>query len=614
MSVIHTPRQATLDERQLLVPGLVVIAIIVFLSRLWYLQVIHADRLAAMGESTGIDVVKSIAPRGRIVDRNGIVIAGVKQNAVVTAVYDTVIKNPETIDEVARLLGVPREKLDKPLKEASWDPYVPNVIFVGASPEAASIIAEAGDRLPGFGVVLQPTREYIEPTALTHTLGYVWKPTEKEVKALKAEGLEPMPYVGRDGLEQFYEKLLMGTAGAERIAVDPQMRPLRTVSTDRPVPGQELVLALDLRLQRLATQALGGRPGAVVATDPRTGEVLCMVSSPTYDIHLWDNGISSVDYDRLSQDKLKPFLKRAIAGAYQPGSTYKIVTSIAAEMGGVFDAYRRVTCNGSYRLGNRAWTCLGRHGAVDFNAAMAASCNVYFYDLAMRAGQVNMQKAIEALGLGEKQGIDLPGESRGIAPTPEQFEKMERKWQPYDTMNVGIGQGPLALTPLQMLSVVSTVANNGVAYKPHLLKASRDAENRLHPIDPQALIKLDLPASFWSTLRSALFAVVDHGTAGSYKIPGMAWGGKTGSAQNSHGPMAHGWFVGLAPIDAPRIAIAVIVENAGHGGVVAAPIAKEIVDKYLNGKMGLIPEVQSTVRPLNSPRTSSTALESPEAP
>lgn len=614
MSVIHTPRQATLDERQLLVPAGIVLAIVVFLARLWYLQVIQAEKLAAMGESTGTDVVKSIAPRGRIVDRNGIVLAGVKQNAVVTAVYDTVIKNPESIDEVARLLGVSREKLDKPLKEASWDPYVPNVIYVGAPPEAASIIAEAGDRLAGFGVELQPTREYVEPFALTHVLGYVWKPTEREVDKLKAEGIEPMPYVGRDGLELQYERLLMGVAGAETLAVDPQMRPLRTISSDRPVPGQELVLSLDLRLQKLATEKLAGWRGAVIASDPRTGEILCIVSSPTYDIHLYDNGISKTDYDRLRTDKAVPFLKRPIAGAYQPGSTYKIVTSIAAQLGGVFDPNRRVTCNGTYRLGNRSWTCLGRHGSVDMKQAMAASCNVYFYDLAMRAGQANMQKAISALGLGEKQGIDLPGESAGLAPTPAFFERVGRKWQPYDTMNVGIGQGDLALTPIQMLSVISMVANNGTVYKPHLVAATRDPEKRLHKIDPEAVARLDLPSSFWSVMREALLGVVDHGTAGSQKIPGLLWGGKTGSAQNSHGPKTHGWFVGMAPIDNPRICIAVIVENAGHGGVVAAPIAKEIVDKYLNGKLSLVPEVQSTVRPLNNPRTSSADLVSPDAP
>lgn len=612
MSVIHTPRQATLDERQLLVPAAIVLAILVFLGRLWYVQVVRSDALAAMGIATGTDTVKRLAPRGRILDRNGVVLAGVQQNAVVTAVWDTVKDHPEAIDEVAQLLGVPRERLDKPLKEASWDPYVPNVIFVGASAEAASVIAESGDRLPGFDVELQPTRVYTEPFALTHVLGYVWKPTETEVKRLKKDGIEPMTYVGRDGIEQFYERNLMGVPGAELMAVDPQMRPLRTISTDRPVPGDELTLGIDIRLQKLATEKLAGRRGAVIASDPRTGEILCLVSSPTYDIHLYDNGISNADYDRLKTDEAVPFLKRPIGGAYQPGSTFKIVTSIAAQFGGVFDPNRRVTCNGSYRFGNRSWKCLGHHGSVDFYQALAASCNVYFYDMAVRAGQKNLQHALEVLNLDKKQGIDMPGELAGSSPTPAWLEQHKAKWRAYDALNTGIGQGDVSLTPVQMLSVISCVANNGKVYRPHIVTSMMSNDKSVHNVEPEAICEIDLPPQFWSVMRQALFGVVDHGTAGAQKIPGLQWGGKTGSAENSHGPMSHGWFVGMAPLDNPRIAIAVIVENAGHGGTVAAPIAKEIVDKYINGKLGLVPEVQSTVKPLASSPTSSAAESLPD--
>jgi penicillin-binding protein 2 len=602
MSVIHTPRHATLDERQLLIPAALAVVMVFFLFRLWHIQVVQADRLEALGVSTTVDTVERLAPRGRILDRNGVVLAGVQQNAVVTAVYDVVKKDPETkkdpesVVTVARLLGVTPERLTQPLK--SWDPYVPSVVHVGVPPEVASYIAEAGDRLPGFGIEFQPTRTYVEPFALSHVLGYVWKPSEKEEARLKEQGITPQTYVGRAGFEAQYERLLMGVPGKEHLAVDPRMRPLRTISTDRAVPGEELVMSLDIRLQRLAIEALAGRPGAVVASDPKTGEILCLVSSPSFDIHLYDNGISTADYRSLEQNPLLPMVNRAIAGTYEPGSTYKIVTTIAAQIGGVFDENRRVTCNMTYRLGNRAWKCLGRHGSVDFRAAMAASCNVYFYDLAMKAGQKNLQEAMLVMGLGQRQGIDLPGEVKGTAPTPEWLEKRKAKWLPFYTLNVGIGQGDLSLTPLQMLSVVSAVANNGTAYKPHLLKASRSADSTFRQVKPQSIIDLDFSAQFWNTMREGLFGVIDHGTAGVARIEGVNWGGKTGSAQNSHGPMAHGWFVGFAPIEDPRIAIAVVVENGGHGGVVAAPVAKQIVEKYLKGNMSLTPNVQSTVRPV----------------
>ncbi len=611
MSVIHTPRHATLDERQLFIPAMLALVMVFFLFRLWYVQIVRAEALTAEGVATGVDVVLRLAPRGRIVDRNGVVLAGVQENAVVTAVYDTVEKNPEAVSEVAGMLGVTPARLKQPLKQ--WDPYVPSVVHVGVKPEAASYIAEAGDRLPGFAIEFQPTRTYYEPLALSHVMGYVWKPSEKEEKRLKEQGIEPQTYVGRAGFEAQYEKLLMGVPGAEQMAVDPQMRPLRTISVDRPVPGEELVLALDIRLQRLATQLLAGRKGAVVASDPRTGEILCLVSSPSFDIHLYDNGISSADYARLNTDKAKPMINRAIQGQYPPGSTFKIVTSIAAQLAGVFDPTRRVTCNSTYKLGNRTWTCLGRHGSVDFKAAMAASCNVYFYDLATRARPANIQKAIKALGLGNKQYIDLPHESKGIAPQGEYIESEtpRRKWMPYDTLNVGFGQWPVVLTPLQMLSVVSIAANSGKVYRPHLLLGTNDANGVLRRTGPEVIASLDFPASFWSTMREALVGVIDGGTAGSARIPEVRWGGKTGSSQHSGGPTSHGWFVGFAPADSPRIAIAVIVESAGHGGVVAAPIAKEIVAKYLLGNLSLTPEVQSTVKPLANTRTSSAAGESP---
>ncbi|HXH61673.1 MAG TPA: penicillin-binding protein 2 [Fimbriimonadaceae bacterium] len=613
MSVIHTPRRNTLDERQLVLPVGIALCMLAFIARLWYVQVIQSEELASMGVSTSMDRVGTLAPRGRIVDRNGVLLAGVHQSAVVTAVYDTVKDHPETIDEVARLLGVPREKLEKPLKSARWDPYVPQVIYVGAQPEAASIIAEAGPRLPGIGIELQPTRFYTEDTSLSHVLGFVWKPTASEVKRLVDQGLKPATYVGRDGIESKYEKLLMGEEGGENMAVDPQMRPLRTVSVDQPVPGAELHLSIDVRLQRIAMSMLDGRAGAVVATDPRTGEVLCLASSPTFDIHLFDNGISQADYDSLNDDPMKPFLQRSINGAYPPGSTFKIVTSIAAQLAGVFDPDRTVFCGGYYQIGKQRIRCLGHHGNVSFKEALTKSCNTYFCDLAARAGIDNMRKACRLLGLDEKQGIDVPGERKGIVPTAEWISATKRHWRPGDTLNMGIGQGYLSLTPLQMINVITAAANHGTIYRPHVVMGWKEGDRPMQTIQPEQLGHVDLPASFWNTLDSALINVVENGTARRAIINGVTWGGKTGSAENSRSKVTHAWFVGYAPAEDPKIAVAVVVENAGHGGSEAAPIAKEVVERYLKGNLSMVPDVQSTVRPVLSPPTSRTPSGSPNS-
>lgn len=586
-------------------------AVVGFVVRLWYIQVVRAESLAAMGVSTGIDSVVRIAPRGRIVDRNGVLLAGVKQNAVVTAVYDVVKDHPEVIDEIARLLNVERSYFDRPLKEASWDPYVASPIFIGAPPEAASLIAEADERLPGISLELQPTRFYTEETSLSHVLGYVWKPSEKEVRRLKEAGVEPMKFVGRDGLESRYEKELMGVPGAEIHAVDPQMRPLRTIRVDHPVPGEEIVLALDLRLQRVAIEALGNRRGAVVATDPRTGEVLCLASSPSFDVHLFDNGISSENYARLTADPSKPLLKRAISGAYPPGSTFKIVTSVAAQLAGVFDPDFAVVCRGFYMLGKRRVGCLGTHGSIKFHEAMTRSCNTYFSDLAFRSGEENMRKAGVMLGIAGKQGIDVPGESSGSYPTDDWLTSRKVSWKAGDTVNMGIGQGYLAMTPLQMNTVVAIVANRGRSFRPHLVKQRVDSNGVSHDFAPELNGQIELPDEFWDTLIASLVNVVDAGTARSAKINDLSWGGKTGSAEHRLASLTHGWFVGFAPAHDPRIAISVIVEAAGHGGSVAAPIAKQVVERYLFGNLSKTPDVQSTVIPLASERANSAPAESP---
>ncbi|MCH8977983.1 MAG: penicillin-binding protein 2 [Armatimonadetes bacterium] len=605
MPVIHTQRETPLDLRHLFVPAGLVLVVALFLARLAYVQLFQAEALSAIAARAGIDSVSRLAPRGLIYDRNGKLLAGVREAAVVTAVYDDVKNRPEAQAKVARLLGIDPKRLDRPLREAKWDPYVASVIYVGVGPEAASRIAEAGDRLKGFDIEVQPTRYYTESTILSHVLGYVWKPTEREVKRLKDAGLKPAVYVGRDGFEARHEELLMGVPGAEHMAVNAQMKPLRIVGFDRPVPGAELVIAIDIELQRLAMKLLDGRRGAVVATDPRTGEVLCLASSPTYDISPFYNGISEVEFRTLMDDPDTPMLKRAIGGAYPPGSTFKIVTSIAAQLAGEFSPTRTIVCPGYYMIRRQRVGCLGRHGTVAFQEAMRRSCNTYFCDLAVRAGVDALREASRLLGLGSRQGIDIPGESPGLVPTAEWIRRTERFWRPGDTVNFGIGQGYLTLTPLQMVGIASVVANRGTVYKPHVLLGQRDREGELIGREPEVLGTIDAPASFWSEMHRALVSVIDRGTARSARIEDVSWAGKTGSPEHRRDLKTHSVFVGYAPANDPRIAISVIVVEAGHGGEVAAPLARQIVQLFLHPPEEEDPADQSIDSPTANARTSS---------
>ncbi|HVL40032.1 MAG TPA: penicillin-binding transpeptidase domain-containing protein, partial [Fimbriimonadaceae bacterium] len=269
--------------------------------------------------------------------------------------------------------------------------------------------------------------------------------------------------------------------------------------------------------------------------------------------------------------------------AYAPGSTFKIVTTLAAARRGVFDPNRTVVCAGGYRVGPRFVRCLGRHGSISFHRAFAKSCNTYFIDLGMRAGETALKEAALAVGLGARSGIDLRSESRGIVPTKEWLERWRKdpRWYPGDQANLSIGQGELAVTPIQMANLMALVANDGRQFRPHLVKGAQSFDGELEPREPEPAHEIDVAPQVWAALRRALQAVVDEGTAQVAKLPGLPWGGKTGSAEHRRGKLTHSWFVGLAPAENPKIAICVFVEAAGHGSEVAAPVAREIVRAYL---------------------------------
>ena len=535
---------------------------------------------------TGLILDRTAAPRGKIYDRQMHVLADVRPKIVITAKPAEAIQHPEELDRLAKILGTTRAKLEYQMRQ-QWNKsnfFVP--VYVGATVQQATKIAESGSVFPGIGVQTLPMRFNTGAAALEHILGNVWVPTEAIEKELTEAGEEYIPpYVGRDGVERIYERELMGKPGSTTYTLDRRRRPLRAVMSEAPVPGNSLVLSIDMATQKVAKEELAGRKGAVVALDPNTGEVLALVSTPGYDLGIYENGLTQAETDSIYQNKDIPLLKRPIGGLYPPGSTFKIVTAMAAYQAGKFDAHSRVSCPGYLQVGNRRVRCENHPSAsYDFHMAMTKSCNSFFGKLAQRVGGPDIKKTATELGFGLKSGIDLPGEKGGAVPDDEFVRKQHgRPYSAGDANNVGIGQGDLLVTPLQMALLASLVANNGVNYVPHVVRGilPLGENSKVQVVEPQVLHRFDATPQFWSTMQSALRNVVVAGTARSAQVADVAVSGKTGSAENSTNRRTHAWFVGYAPADNPKIAFAILVENSGHGGSIAAPIAKKVIETYL---------------------------------
>lgn len=598
MSVIHAPKRPELDIRQLTMLGVVGAAILVLLLRLWYIQVLDSDAYSATAEKYRWSTVEKLAPRGLIYDRKNNLLAGVQPQIVITAVPDVIGKKPWILDKLAAMLGCKAEKLKEKVDDGLTRPYLPTPIFVGAPIEMATRIAEAGDHLPGINVDTVPMRHYPNTHDLAHLLGYVWTPDKNDVDRFGRHEWPLPQYVGKQGLEWSLEEDLMGKPGTETIEVDARKRPVRIIGRENATPGTRLVLTLDRDLQKFCNEQLAmiksqfpESGAAIAAVNPKTGEVLALASFPTYDTALFSGGISRAELKALQDDPLHPMWNRAISGEYSPGSTMKVVTAIAAAEAGYFDPNRYYVCKGYYEAGNKKIKCLGTHGAISFRDALARSCNAYFGDLAAHAKRTGLVQAGLDCGLGQRTGIELRGEADGNLPSDRWLMAVQRvksmdktTWYLGSTINVGIGQGEVNATPLQMANVASLAANGGVCYVPHLLH-SRVVNGVPELVAPVESHRPNVDPSIWQAIQAGMRGVITYGTAHKVaQIPGVTWAGKTGSTEAKGNAKTHSWFIGYAPADNPQIALAVVVEKAGHGSDVSAPIAKRVVERYLKGK------------------------------
>jgi penicillin-binding protein 2 len=573
------------------------VALSAMLIRTAQLQIIEGNKYKNYARQNRVRKVTIPAARGLIYSRDSVIIAESRPSfsLVLVAVRDW---GPSVI-RAAGLLGLDSNSVKQVINnQRRAYPKDPVAIVRNLSPEQVALIEEHTDKLPGLRLVTESRRKTPFESFASHLIGYTSEINSGEFERLKDQGYQLGDFLGKGGLEKQYEKLLRGSEGCEFVEVDAKGREQGNIpDLDRlePDPGVNLYLTIDWKLQQLAESLFTeDMLGSAVALEPSTGRILALVSRPNFDPNLFATGISAAEWNRLINDPTFPLWDRAIRSAYPPGSTFKVFTAAAALDSGLIDPEGRLpkACHGSIRIGNRVFKCwkAGGHGSLNLRDAIVHSCDVYFYQLGQMLGVKGMSDLCLEAGLGEKTGLDLPQEVGGLVPTIGWYEKRlgRGSWGGGVPANMAIGQGELLVTPLQMAVMYGAIGNNGVLYRPHLVMKAETYRGEV--LFTEKLEKKQLPISERSIalLKEALAGVVNQpgGTGGAARVLGVEVAGKTGTAQNPHGD-DHSWFVAFAPKDDPQIAVAVIVENAGHGSAVAAPLAGRMIRQYLTEK-GLI--------------------------
>ncbi len=580
----------------------------ILLTRFVYLQVVQHNHYHTLAEANRISIVPATPGRGVITDRNGVQLAYNYTAHTLEITPSKAGSVDDTIDKLGEIVEISprdRRRFRQLLEESKSFESLP--IRSRLSDEEIARFAAHRYRFPGVEIKARLFRQYPQGELFSHVIGYIGRINQKEIDRLEENSelanYRGTDYIGKMGLEQSYERALHGTTGVEQVEIDSAGRAVRLLSRTPPTSGSNLVLKLDAGLQSLVFKAFGNRRGALVAMDPQTGGVLAFVSKPGFDPNLFVDGIDPQSWNELRNSPDRPMLNRALAGTYPPGSTFKPYMALAALTYGKRTPQQGISDPGYFWMGNHQFRddAVNGHGWVDMYKSIVVSCDTYYYVLANDLGIDAISKFMSQLGFGSRSGIDLTGESAGTLPSKEWKKKrFNREWFAGETVSVAIGQGYNAYTPLQMASAMATLANDGVMYRPHVVDYIEDVRTRKRtPVEPQPLRTLDWSAEHIAVIKKALVGVNKEGTGASV-FAGAEYisGGKTGTAQViaiKQGDKYvesrvqerfrdHALFIAYAPADKPRIAVALIVENAGFGAKSAAPIARQVLDYYLLGK------------------------------
>lgn len=565
--------------------------VLVIIGRLGWLQLARGGFYRNLSQDNYVQSFEIHAPRGLILDRNGEILADNRAALSITLSRMRSRDDEVQAESLAELLELPRERVDEGLAEARGRYYGSVTLVEDATLPQVSRIEERRSQLPGVKVESTARRRYLSSSLASHALGYVNEVSETELVRMSALGYGAGDVVGKSGVEKRYELLLRGRDGVEYWVCDAsgiELYPFEGGPSQAARPGGSLVLTIDEAAQRAADDALAGfEAGAVVAIEPSTGEVLVFASHPSPDPNALVDGLTTEEWTELTSGARHPLLNRCLQATYPPGSQFKLVTAAAGLETGEADPQQTVFCRGAYKYGIRTFRCWRAegHGTTDLLKGITESCDVYFYQLGARLGVATLMDWTERAGLGQVTGIDIAGEVTGNVPTPSWYDKRygRRKWSRGVVLNLAIGQGELLVTPLQAACLASGIVNDGLVMTPHLFKRAQTYSGRVIATGkPSVSHRLPFSRRTLAFLRRGMVNVVEasNGTGKQARIRGIEVGGKTGTAQNPHGD-AHSWFVSFAPAHDPQIVVAVIVENAGSGAAVAAPIARKVTMAYL---------------------------------
>ena len=605
----HETEKRLVNKRLIACAALVLAISCALVGRMYFLQVTEFDYNSTVSENNRVHVLPIAPERGFIYDRNGVLLADNQPSFNMTLTRERAGDTAKVLDSVISILHLPEDEhavFAKALKQARH-PFDPSTLLYELSEEQIALLAVNQYRLPGIEVQAQFVRHYPQGDHFAHSVGYVGRINEKEAKQVDPTQYRGTQSIGKTGIERFYEPELHGRVGFEEVETNAQGRVMRVLRHTDAVPGKNIVLSLDITLQEAAEEALGDRRGSIIALDPKTGEVLAMVSKPSFDPNLFVTGISSKDYSGLRDSIDKPLFNRALRGLYAPGSTIKPEVAIAGLDSGVISASTRVFDPGYFQLPNvahkyRNWNHNG-DGWVDLNAAIMRSNDTYFYDLASKLGIDRLHDYLSMFGVGQKVSLDMFEESPGLMPSREWKRNTRRQtWYPGETVILGIGQGYMQVTPLQLAQATALIANKGIWNRPHLARTVDGAA----PVDehPMPNIVLHDPKE-WAQVNHAMQLVMHDargiarasaqgaqyriaGKSGTAQVVAIRQGERYNRLKTAERNRDNALFVGFAPAENPQIVISVMIENGEAGGRVAGPVVRKVMDAWLLDNQGAL--------------------------